>query len=71
MRLRTMSIVSSRGTLVNKLTTSNETSEWPSGTCLSFMRVIKSFVLCVVYSDLANGRRRDARCFAISYGWVF
>ena len=60
-------MVSSRGTLVNKLLTSNEIILNLFGILSVFNLVIKSFVFDMVCLDFPSGANNSARYLAISY----
>ena len=65
-----LSIVSSNGTFVKNVSTSNDTILYPSGTFYFWTNLANSLVLLIVNSDLLNGANNLAKYFAVSYVMV-
>ena len=60
-------IASSRGTLANKLLTTNDIILYFLGNLSFFRRLMKSGVLIIVQSDFPNGASKLAKYFAVLY----
>ena len=62
-----MSIVLSKGTLVNKILTSNEIILYPFGTFTFLIDLINSELFLTLYADVANGANNLAKYLAVLY----